>query len=137
MPLLKNLTMNELKNLIHKKILESLSELSFPIKTFTITPSKNENFGDLSTNISLVIAKDLKKNPMDIGKNIIDNFSKELPVFISQTSITKPVKIKIGASVILWKLNISGLKLVSSPVSPPDINIKPAIINAKPTNIIW
>lgn len=90
MPLLKNLTMNELKNLIHKKILESLSELSFPIKTFTITPSKNENFGDLSTNISLVIAKDLKKNPMEIGKNIIDNFSEELPVFISQIFITKP-----------------------------------------------
>ena len=56
---------------------------------------------------------------------------------MAKTSITKPIKIKIGASVILWKLNISGLKLVSSPVSPPDINIKPEIINAKPTNIIW
>ena len=56
---------------------------------------------------------------------------------MAKTSITKPVMIKIGASVILWKLNISGLKLVSSPVSPQDINKKPAIINAKPVNIIW
>jgi len=90
MLLLKKLTMNELKNLIHKKILDSLSELSYPIKTFSLTPSKNKNFGDLSTNISLVISKDLKKNPMVIGENIIDHFSKKLPDFISQVSITKP-----------------------------------------------
>ena len=90
MPLLKKLTMNELKNLIHKKILDSLSELSFPIKTFSLTPSKNKNFGDFSTNISLVIAKDLRKSPMDIGKNIIEKFSKELPSFISHVSLTEP-----------------------------------------------
>jgi len=90
MLLLKKLTMNELKNLIHKKILDSLSELSFPIKTFSLTPSKNKNFGDLSTNISLIISKELKKNPMVIGENIIYHFSKKLPDFISQVSITKP-----------------------------------------------
>ena len=82
--------MNKLKNQIKKNILNSLSELSFPIKNFSLTPSKNKNFGDLSTNVALVIAKDLKQNPMDIGKSIIANFSKKSPDFIDQITVSKP-----------------------------------------------
>tara|TARA_X000000950_G_scaffold277549_1_gene367146 strand:- start:198 stop:368 length:171 start_codon:yes stop_codon:yes gene_type:complete len=55
---------------------------------------------------------------------------------IAKISMTNPIRINIGASVILWKLNISGLKLVSSPVSPPDIRTNPASIKAIPMNMI-
>ncbi len=82
--------MNKIEKIIHKKILNSLTELSFPIKEFSLTPSKNKKYGDLSTNVSLIIAKDLNKNPMSVSQDIINNLSKKLPVIINHTSITKP-----------------------------------------------
>ena len=82
--------MNKIKKIIHKKILSSLTELSFPIKEFSLMPSKNKKYGDLSTNVSLIIAKDLNKNPMSVSQDIINNLSKKLPAIINRTSITKP-----------------------------------------------
>jgi arginyl-tRNA synthetase len=69
--------MNELSLLIKKRVSETLSHLSFPRKDFSLMPTKNLQFGDLSTNIALVISKDLKKKPMEIGQKILDSLSKK------------------------------------------------------------
>ncbi len=38
----------------------------------------NSQYGDLSTNIAMILAKKNGKNPVDLAKNIVDNFQKDL-----------------------------------------------------------
>src|ERR1017187_127292 len=52
-------------------------------------------------------------------------------------TVAKPAKTIIGASVILRKLKISGLKFFGSGDPPPDIRIKPMMISRTPAIIIW
>ena len=82
--------MNELSLLIKKRVSETLSNLSFPLKDFSLMPTKNLQFGDLSTNIALVISKDLKKKPMDIGQKILDSLSKNSFKDIKEITLTTP-----------------------------------------------
>ena len=82
--------MNELSLLIKKRVSETLSNLSFPLKDFSLMPTKNLQFGDLSTNIALVISKDLKKKPMEIGQKILDSLSKNSFKDITEITLTTP-----------------------------------------------
>ena len=82
--------MNELSLLIKKRVSETLSHLSFPLKDFSLMPTKNLQFGDLSTNIALVISKDLKKKPMEIGQKILDSLSKNSFKDITEITLTTP-----------------------------------------------
>ena len=82
--------MNELSLLIKKRVSETLSNLSFPLKDFSLMPTKNLQFGDLSTNIALVISKDLKKKPMEIGQKILDSLSKNSFKDIKEITLTTP-----------------------------------------------
>ena len=82
--------MNELSLLIKKRVSETLSNLSFPLKDFSLMPAKNLQFGDLSTNIALVISKDLKKKPMEIGQKILDSLSKNSFKDIKEITLTTP-----------------------------------------------
>ena len=53
-------------------------------------PPKNSEFGDLSSNIALIIAKDLKQSPMDVGRELLDAFNLNLPDYILNITVTKP-----------------------------------------------
>ena len=48
----KKSVMNKLSILLKERISETLSSLSIPLKDFSLTPTKNLQFGDLSTNIA-------------------------------------------------------------------------------------
>ncbi len=68
---------------------KSLSSLEYPEKNILLSPPNNSEFGDLSTNVALTLSKDLKQNPMNIGKAIIDNLS--LPEdLIDEVTISQP-----------------------------------------------
>jgi len=68
---------------------KSLSSLEYPEKNIQLSPPNNSEFGDLSTNVALTLSKDLKQNPMNIGKAIIDNVS--LPEdLIDEVTISQP-----------------------------------------------
>lgn len=68
---------------------KSLSSLEYPEKNIQLSPPNNSDFGDLSTNVALTLSKDLKQNPMNIGKAIIDNLS--LPEdLIDEVTISQP-----------------------------------------------
>ena len=56
-----------------KKILDELSnnELSFSVE-----PAKS-GFGDVSSNISFLLAKQIKKNPKDIASMLSEKYSEE------------------------------------------------------------
>lgn len=56
-----------LENIINK----ALADLSYPVKDFHFDKPKEEKFGDLSTNIAMLLAKDLKLPPRKIAENII------------------------------------------------------------------
>ena len=70
-------------------LIKSLSSLEYPEKNIQLSPPNNSEFGDLSTNVALTLSKDLKQNPMNIGKAIIDNLS--LPEdLIDEVTISQP-----------------------------------------------
>ena len=82
--------MNQLKSQLAESLSSVLFSLSFPEKDYSLTPPKHQEFGDLSSNISLVLAKDLNKNPMEIGKAIADALLMDLPKHISDVTVTPP-----------------------------------------------
>ena len=70
-------------------LIKSLSSLEYPENNIQLSPPNNSEFGDLSTNVALTLSKDLKQNPMNIGKAIIDNVS--LPEdLIDEVTISQP-----------------------------------------------
>ena len=82
--------MNRLKLLLRENISLILSNLLYPEKEFSLMPPKKLTFGDLSSNLPLVIAKELKKKPMDIGEEILEAFNSKLPNYISKVTVTQP-----------------------------------------------
>ena len=85
-----NSAMKHLKQQITDAVSASLTSLSFPEKDFSLAPPKNPEFGDLSTNVSLLLTRDLKKPPLEIAQSIADELNKELPHHISEISVTPP-----------------------------------------------
>ena len=70
-------------------LIKSLSSLEYPENNIQLSPPNNSEFGDLSTNVALTLSKDLKQNPMNIGKAIVDNLS--LPEdLIDDVTISQP-----------------------------------------------
>ena len=82
--------MRHLKRQITEAISGSLKTLSYPAKGFSLTPPKNPDFGDLSSNISLLLTKEIKKPPMEIAQSIADEIKKDYPHDISEITVTPP-----------------------------------------------
>ena len=82
--------MTRLKEKLMNSIGVALRSLSFPEKDYSLAPPKNNEFGDLSSNIALLLAKDLKKSPMDIGRIIASELGKDLDENVTNVSVTNP-----------------------------------------------
>jgi len=76
-------------NQIIQLLYEALNNLDYPQKEIKVSPSKNPEFGDLSSSIPLLLAKDLNQNPMDIAKTIQDSMDVDTDL-IKEISISKP-----------------------------------------------
>ena len=76
------------------KLSESISKasrkLSFPKKDYSLAPPKNRDFGDLSSNIALLLPRDLNRKPMDIARIIADELKSKLPENITNVTVAKP-----------------------------------------------
>lgn len=77
------------KLVINQLLVEALSKLNISQLDFDLSPSKNPKFGDLSTNLALLLTKQLKKNPLEIANNIVKNISINEEV-ISDVNVTPP-----------------------------------------------
>ena len=77
MLLKRNITINTLKKYLIEEIKESLKNLNFPLVKFNLTTPKNEDFGDLSTNVAMLLTKPINKKPMDIADEIKFNLLKK------------------------------------------------------------
>ncbi|MGH2575891.1 MAG: arginine--tRNA ligase [Ignavibacteria bacterium] len=58
---------------LKEKINSALSKINIQSSNPTFERPKDEKFGDLSTNIAMIIAKEQNSNPKEIAKQIIDN----------------------------------------------------------------
>ncbi|MCJ7801599.1 MAG: arginine--tRNA ligase, partial [Candidatus Marinimicrobia bacterium] len=88
-----------LKSKVNRHLIDALEKLKLAIESFDLSSSKNSKFGDLSTNVALILAKQVGKNPMEIAKDIekvllIDN------TIISEVNVTPPgfINFKISPS---------------------------------------
>mgnify|MGYP000847816427 FL=1 len=82
--------MKNLKHRITESILSSLTSLDFPKKDFLLTPSNNPEFGDLSSNIALLLTNELKIKPLEIAQTLANELSKNPLDEIKSISVTAP-----------------------------------------------
>jgi len=98
--------MKHLKQQLNDGVRDALKTLSFPDKPFTISPSKNPDFGDLSTNVALILTKDLKRAPIQIAEEISSILNQYLPNHIDSISVTPPGFINFTLSPSFYQSNI-------------------------------
>ncbi len=68
---------------IKLNVSKSLQELDYPEVSFTVEPAK-KGFGDVSCNACFLLAKDLKKKPIEIAQKITEAYQKHLSELISK-----------------------------------------------------
>ena len=78
-----------LKTYLSEAITEVLFSLDLPKKSIIIEPSKKREFGDYSCNVALVLAKGIKKNPIQLAQSLNDKLILN-PKWISSTNVTPP-----------------------------------------------
>ena len=67
-----------IKEILKETIKESLQQLDINTdKEILIEVPKNTEFGDYSSNIALLLSKELKQNPLDIANNIKEHINNE------------------------------------------------------------
>ena len=99
--------MRQIKSELKDRIDQVLNSLSYPQKDYTLTPPKNIQYGDLSTNIALVLAQDLKTSPMDIAKIFVNEIVKYDIDNIINISIHNPGFINFEISKNYFQSQIS------------------------------
>ena len=82
--------MKALRLKLSESISKALRKLSFPKKDYSLAPPKNSDFGDLSSNIALLLPRDLNRKPMDIARIIADELRSTLPENITNVTISEP-----------------------------------------------
>ena len=80
--------MIEIKQYISEVIHASLAKLEIK-ENALVEKSANPDFGDFSSNIAMVLAKPLRKNPMEIAKMIQSELIIDKKI-ISDHSVTQP-----------------------------------------------
>ena len=68
----------------------TLKSLSLPNVDFNLTPPKKKEFGDLSSNLPLLIGSKQKTNPLDIGRLISENLKEKKLNYIFDINVTAP-----------------------------------------------
>ncbi len=75
-----------MKDYLKHKVNDALAKMGAGIADLIFERPKEDKFGDLSTNAAMLLAKELKKNPREIAKEIIAKI--ELPdPFIREVTI--------------------------------------------------
>ena len=85
----ENLMMKKFKLYLIENISSTLTSLSLPNVDFNLTQPKKKEFGDLSSNLPLLIGSKQKTKPLDIGRSISENLKKKLK-YIFDINVTAP-----------------------------------------------
>jgi len=86
-------------SLLNQTLIKALSTLGYPDKEIKLSPSKNPEFGDISTSLPLILSKELKINPMQIGEEI-KKVINQSEAMIDNITVTNPgfINFKISSS---------------------------------------
>ena len=119
-----------MKIYLKKIIQDSLRKSDFPEKEIHFDSPKEEKFGDLSSNVSMLLSKELKQPPGKIAEEIIKNleYDKEL---ISKVEIAGAGFINFFISDNYYKNIISKILLQQDNFGKSDLN------NDKTANLEW
>ena len=90
MPKKKNFMIKKLKLHLTKNISSTLKSLSLPNVDFNLTQPKKKEFGDLSSNLPLLIGSKQKTKPLDIGMLISESLKEKKLKYISDINVTAP-----------------------------------------------
>ncbi len=91
-----------LKNIVNRYLINALEKLNLTVKSFDLSSSKNPKFGDLSTNVALILAKQVRRNPMEIARKI----EQAIPIdnsILSEINVTPPGFINFRISPIYYQ----------------------------------
>jgi len=88
-----------LKSKVSRHLIDALEKLNLAVESFDLSSSKNPKFGDLSTNVALILTKQVGKNTMEIAKDIEKAMSIDNSI-ISEVNVTPPgfINFKISPS---------------------------------------
>ena len=86
----KNLMMKKFKLYLIENISSALTSLSLPNVDFNLTQPKKKEFGDLSSNLPLLIGSTQKTKPLDIGRLISENLKEKKLKYIFDINVTAP-----------------------------------------------
>ena len=115
-----------LENIINK----ALTDLSYQVKDFHFDKPKEEKFGDLSTNIAMLLAKDLKLPPRKIAEDIISKLEYDKSL-ISKVDIAGAGFINFFISDDFYKRIITGILKEKDNFGRSDLN------KNKTANLEW
>ena len=88
----RNITISSINKYIKENILISLTDYKIDIglEDFSLSPPKQESFGDLSSNIALLISKQIQKNPLKIAEEIKKRMLRQNLNDIEEITATQP-----------------------------------------------
>jgi len=95
-----------MKNIIIKHITTVLLEFDYPSDKLNVQKTKNPIHGDYSCNIAMLLAKQLKSNPIEIAEEIIKKLKKLYPDSFSSIEIAGPgfINFKIPNTLLFNEL---------------------------------
>lgn len=127
---------------ILEQIKESIKQAALSCTTtmplqWQCTLNETKQFGDLSTNIAMLIAKDLKQNPRLVAENVLKNLHSS---FIERCEIAGPGFLNIGLKPIFYETFLRELQELGSDFFATNTNKKYAynveFLSANPTGPI-
>ncbi|MFL2989332.1 MAG: arginine--tRNA ligase [Candidatus Neomarinimicrobiota bacterium] len=88
----RNIIISSITRYIKENILVSLInyKIDIGLEGFSLSPPKKESFGDLSSNIALLISKQIQKNPLEIAEEIKKNMLHQNLNDIEDITATQP-----------------------------------------------
>ena len=100
--------MKKFKLYLKRNIVSTLETLSLPNVEFTLSEPKNMDFGDLSSNLPLLIGSEKKINPVEIGESIAQNLKEKCLEDIIEINVTPPgfINFKISQDFFQSKINL-------------------------------
>ena len=91
-----------LKSIVKRYLINALEKLNLTVESFDLSSSKNPKFGDLSTNVALILAKQVGKNPMEIATEIKQAIQFDNSI-LSYINVTQPGFINFKISPVYYQ----------------------------------
>ena len=79
------------------------------LKKITLEPPKNSDYGDMSTNISMLLSKYLKLKPIEVANKLIDHI-KNFPG-VEKVEVAGPGFINIKLTNVTWNNCVQNILL--------------------------